>query len=115
MGLCPVEAILPYLAIRGKQLGPLFILADNTMLTRATFTSALKSILSKLDLNAHLYNTHNFRIGGATAANKAGVSELHIKALGRWQSDAYQRYIRTYLEQLANLSKPIVQGTDTDL
>ena len=82
--VCPVEAILPYLAIRGKQLGPLFVLADNTMLTRAIFTSALKSILSKLDMNAHLYNIHSFRIGGATTANKAGVSELHIKALGHW-------------------------------
>ena len=35
--VCPVEAILPYLAIRGKQPGPLFVLADNTMLTRANF------------------------------------------------------------------------------
>ena len=75
--------------------GPLFVLTDNTMLTRAIFASALKSILSELDLNAHLYNTHSFRIGAATVANKAGVSELHINALGHWQSDAYQRYIRT--------------------
>ena len=87
--VCLVEAILQYLTIRGKQPGPLFILADNTMLTRAIFTSALKSILSKLDLNAYLYNTHSFWIGGATAANKAGVSKLHIRALSRWQSDAY--------------------------
>lgn len=101
--VCPVEGILPYFAIRGKQPGPLFVLADNTMLTRAIFTSALKSILSKLDMNAHLYNTHSFRIGGATTTNKAGVSELHIKALGHWQSDAYQRYTGTHPEQLANL------------
>ena len=107
----PVEAILPYLAIRGKQPGPLFVLADNTMLTRAIFASALKSILSELDLNAHLYNTHSFWIG---AANKAGISELHIKALGRWQSDAYQRYIKTPPEQLADLSKQIVRGTNND-
>ena len=59
---CPVEPILPYLAIRGKQPDPLFVLADNTMLTRAIFTSALKSILSELDLNVHLYNTHSFQI-----------------------------------------------------
>ena len=96
-------------------MGPLFVQADNTMLTRAIFTSALKSILSELDLNAHLYNTHSFQFGAATAANKAGVSKLHIKALGRWQSDAYQRYIRTPPEQLANLSKQIVQGTNNDI
>ena len=112
--VCPVEAILPYLVIRGKQPGPLFVLADKTMLTRAIFASALKSILSELDLNAHLYNTHSFRIGAATAANNAGVSELHIKALGRWKSDAYQRYIRTPPEQLASLSQQIVQVTNND-
>ena len=44
--VCLVEAILPYPAIRGKQPGPLFVLADNTMLTRAIFTSALKCILT---------------------------------------------------------------------
>ena len=112
--VCPVEAILPYLAITGKQPGPLFVLADNTMLTRAIFASALKSILSELDLNAHLYNTHSFRIGAAMTANKAGISELYIKALGRWQSDTYQRYIKTPPEQLPDLSKQIVQGSNND-
>ena len=85
----------------------MFVLADNTMLTRAIFASPLKSILSELDLNAHLYNAHSFRIGAAITANKAGISELHIKALGRWQSNAYQRYIKTPPEQLADLSKQI--------
>ena len=77
--VCPVKAILPYLAIRGKQPGPLFVLADNIMLTRAIFASALKSILSELDLNAHLYNTHSFRIRAATTANKAGISNFILR------------------------------------
>ena len=85
------------------------------MVTRAIFASPLKSILSELDLNAHLYNTHSFRIGAATKANRAGISELHIKALGRWQSDAYQRYIKTPPEQLADLSKQIVRENNNDL
>ena len=43
------------------------------------------------------------------AANKAGLSKLHIMTLGCWKSDGYQRYIRTLPEQLANLSKQTVQ------
>ena len=40
------------------------------------------------------YNTHSFRIGAAASAKQAGVSDSHLKALGRWKSDAYKKYIR---------------------
>ena len=46
--VCSVEALVSYLAIRGKQPGPLFILSDNTMLTRGIFADKLKIILNKL-------------------------------------------------------------------
>ena len=109
--VCPVQAMLLYLAIRGKQPGPLFVLSDNTMLTRHYFASALKDTIGKLNLDTHSYNTHSFRIGAATSAKQAGISDTHIKTLGRWQSDAYQRYIRTSPQELASLSKQLIQGT----
>ena len=68
-------------------------------------------ILEKLSLKVHHYNTHSFRIGAATSAKQAGISDVHIKTLGRWQSDAYQRYIRTPPQQLANLTKILVHKT----
>ena len=107
--VCPVQVFLLYLAIRGKQ--PLFLLSDNTMLTRHYFASALKDTIGKLNIDTHTYNTHSFRIGADTSAKQAGVSDTHIKTLGRWQSDAYQRYITTSPKELASLSKQLIQGT----
>ena len=78
---------------------------DRKMLTRQTFSTELDCILSKLKLDKGSYNTHSFRIGAATSAMKAGIPETQIKMLGRWQSDAYQRYVRTAPEDLAKLSK----------
>ena len=109
--ICPVHAIVSYLAIRGNHPGPVFTFSDGRMLTRAIFGSELDRILEKLSLKVHHYNTHSFRIGAATSAKQAGISDVHIKTLGRWQSDAYQRYIRTPPQQLANLSKMLVHKT----
>ena len=111
--VCPVQVMLLYLAIRGKQPGPLFVLSDNTMLTRHYVASALKDTISKLNLDTHSYNTHGFRIGAATSAKQAGISDTHNKTLGRWQNDVYQRHIRTSLQELASLSKQLIRTRNT--
>ena len=93
--VCPVRAILPYLALRGNRLGPFFMGTNGKMLTRQTFNTELDHIISELKLDRGSYNTHSFRIGAATSAMEAGIPETQIKMLGRWQSDAYQGYVRT--------------------
>ena len=103
--ICPVHAVVLYLTIRGNHSGPVFTFSDGRMLTREIFGLELDCILGKLNLKVHHYNTHSFRIGAATSAKQADISNVHIKTLGRWQSDAYQRYIRTPPQQLANISK----------
>ena len=50
------------------------------------------------------YNTHSFRIGGATALLAAGCTIEMIKAMGRWESDVAEIYTRPTLQQLVNLS-----------
>lgn len=107
--ICPVSAVLPFLAVRGNQQGPLFLLNDGRMLTRQLFSTFLDDILKELQLNQSHFNTHSFRIGAATTAKEAGVDDTYIKMLGRWQSDTYQQYIRTPPEQLARLSKALVK------
>jgi len=43
--VCPVKAVLPYLAICGSSLGPLFAFEDETPLTRTRFKSLLSATL----------------------------------------------------------------------
>ena len=88
--ICPVDAIVKYLIIRGKRNGPLFLWPNGMKLTRPLFASALANILRKLNISPQLYNTQSFCIRAATSANQAGLSPLQIKTLGRWLPEIYQ-------------------------
>ena len=87
--ICPVQAIVSYLAAQGSRTGPLFLDQNNTMLTREGFSLALDKLLSQLHLDKGQFNMHSFRIGAENLAKQAGMSNLHIKTLGRWRSDVY--------------------------
>lgn len=110
-GVCPISAILPYLAIRGARYGPLFLTAEGTYLTRGIFASLLADTLQQAGVDSRGYNTHSFRIGAATTAKEKGISDVHIKMLGRWKSSAYQLYVKTPQEQLAKLSSQLVSNS----
>ena len=107
IAICLISGILPYLAARGNKPGPLFITQDGKGLTRQAFSALLDSLLSKLHLDTKCFNTHSFRIGAATSAAHTHIPDTYIKMLGRWQSDAYQRYIKTPPQELAMLSKQL--------
>ena len=102
--LCPVAALLSYLAIRGQHAGPLFCFQDGRCLTRSRLVHNLRSVLSQVGVNAANYSGHSFRIGAASTAAAKGVPDSTIKMLGRWESSAYMLYIRTPREQLANIA-----------
>ena len=109
--ICPLKGILPYLALRGRRDGPLFIFSDGKGLTRQLFSSMLANFfLRELNMDAKCYNTHSFRIGAATSAKMANIPDTYIKMLGRWRSDTYQQYIKTPPEELAKLSKHLTSG-----
>ena len=105
--VCPVNAILAYLAVRDSSPGPLFKLTDGSFLTRQQFAVLISNTLKLAGIDDKHYNTHSFRIGAATSAKEAGISDVQIKMLGRWKSEAYQLYVRTPREQLAKLSKQL--------
>jgi len=109
--VCPLKAILPYMVTRGTKLGPFFLTTDNKPLTCQRFHTSLSNLLDKIGLPARDYNIHSFRIGAATTAKDAGVSDTHIQMIGRWQSSAYQRYIQTSPSQLAKLTKLLAHHT----
>ena len=106
--LCPVAALLAYLAVRPAVNGPLFIFADSTPLTRERLVESVRRALRQAGVSAVGYSGHSFRIGAATSAAQAGMEDSVIKMLGRWESSAYQRYIQTPRTTLASFSTRLV-------
>jgi len=107
---CPVSGILPYLAARGNWEGPVFLTEKGKGLTLQMFSNRIDADLERLQIDLCQYDTHSFCIGAATTAAQAHIPEVHIKMLGRWHSDTYQRYIKTPPQQLAQLSRHLASA-----
>ena len=105
--MCPVAALLGYLVVRPAGDNPLFIFRDGTPLKRDRFVKEVKAALALVHIDHQGYSGHSFRIGAAPMATQAGVPEHRVKMLGRWNSEAYQVYIRTPRESLATVSQAI--------
>ena len=106
--LCPVAALLAYLALHGKGHGPLFRFKDGRPLTRPRLVTAIRTALEAAGFNPGDFAGHSFRIGAATTAAACGVPVDVIKTLGRWKSQAYQLYVRLPKSQLAAISQKLV-------
>ena len=76
--LCPVAAVLAYLAARGNKPGPFstLLMANHT-----------REALSQVGINASSYTGHSFHIGAATVAVAVGIQDSTIKMLGQWKSE----------------------------
>ena len=109
--LCPVSALLAYLAVRGSAPGPLFRLRDGCYLTKEVFITRVREALSVLGYDEESYAGHSFRIGAATTAAEQGVEDSIIKMLGCWESSAFQRYVRASHQSLAAMSTRLVTPT----
>ena len=114
--LCPVSALLAYLAIRPSTPGPLFVFQDGTPLSRRQLVLHLRDALSQIGIDVTNFSGHSFRIGAASTAAKAGLSDSFIQKLGRWKSDAFTAYIRTPANDLAAASAVLsqVEGSQSE-
>ena len=92
--LCPVAAILQFIATRGGHPGPFFIDSSQRVITKQWFVGHIRNTLNTLGLPQHNYAGHSFRAGAATTAALAGVEDSTIQTLGRWQSAAFLQYVR---------------------
>ena len=101
--LCPVGAILAYMALRGPGEGPFFRFQNGLPLSRSRLVSALLKVLTEAGFNPEDYAGHSCRIGAAACGIPAGT----IKTLGRWKSEAYRLYVRLPREYLAGVSKTL--------
>ena len=73
-------------------------------LTRQRLVTKLREVLQEVGLHPEKYAGHSFCIGVATTARACGVQDSLIKAMGRWESVAYQLYamcrlLRSSLQQ----------------
>jgi hypothetical protein len=103
---CPVAALrnLFHRFPQSTPTDPLFARAHGHPFSRHYFIAALRACLRHLGIGGH-YSSHSFRRGAATSARRAGLSDSEIQLLGRWQSDAYKRYIDIHPEQLYLISR----------
>lgn len=93
--VCPIVHLLAYLRIRPA--GPnlhLFIFQNGMSVSRLNFTKVLRMCLKAANIPDKNIRSHSFRIGGATYMAGQGMSDSQIRALGRWRTDAFKRYIR---------------------
>ncbi len=93
--LCPVQSLVDYISHRGLSEGPLFCTVDGRPVQRKLFSEILSTVLNHCGLDPTKYKGHSFRIGAATFAAESGFSDAQIRAMGRWKSDAFRKYIRT--------------------
>ena len=105
--VCPVAAVLGYVASWGAQPGAFFLGTRKEPIRKSTFVAKFRRILETLGFPQHQYADHSFRIGAATTAALAGVEDSTIQLLGQWQSAAFLRYVRTPQDRLAALSSTL--------
>jgi hypothetical protein len=104
--LSAVDALIQYLQVRKNKEGPLFILNHSQTLTKVEFNTTLKNCLLACGLDSARYKGHRFRIGAATCAAQKGFSDAQIRTLDRWQSNAFQKYIRSNDTSTVNSHSP---------
>ena len=88
------ESVTQYSRIRPKTEGQYFCHSNGTPLTQNQFRQMLQKALRFLGKPKTTFQTHSFRIGGATHLYKKAVPEHVIREFGRWKSSVYKRYIR---------------------
>lgn len=93
--ICPYLLLRQYVVLRGPLPGPLYTLNGTSAVPREWFNLSLKRCLQACHLNASAYTSHSFRIGAASHAAGQGFTDAQIRLMGRWNSDAFKKYIRT--------------------
>ena len=87
--LCPVAAMLSYLAVRPSTPGP-FVHQDGRPLL---CPGLVRAVLASAGVDTSRYSGHSFRIGAATTAAQAGLQDSLIQMLG---DGGHQHFCRMF-------------------
>ena len=96
---CPFTIVREFLNARGNydnDSEPCFVFRDKTKVKPTHVRKLLKKMLTKLNLNPHLYNTHSMRAGRCTDLVKHfGKSISEVMRAGRWRTtSSVMKYIK---------------------
>jgi hypothetical protein len=110
---CPVTHMEALLRSRPDSQGfrPLFEL-DNGGFPRAAVLAALKRRLYNVNIPMGSFRGHSFRRGAAQYAHDRGLSQPEIQCLGRWTSEAVERYFAKGTAAALRLQARLAFGTD---
>ena len=56
--------------------------------------SVTRLAIASVGLDPSAFSGHSYRAGAATSAGNAGFEDWELKMMGRWNSDAYNLYLR---------------------
>ena len=109
--ICRVQALEKYISLCPPIIGPLFIHSAGKPLTKHFLTAETRRLLAMSGFNASNYAGHSYRISAATTAAEANLPLWLIKTMGRWLSDCYERYIKTPISTLSEVSAMLTNYT----
>jgi integrase len=90
---------------------PLFLHQNGRPLHKSEFVRVTKNALASVGVDPSGYSGHSYRAGAATSGAEAGLADYELQLLGRWTSDAYQRYIRAPPTLLSRLAHRLASST----
>lgn len=93
-----VDSLVEFVQLRGNRQGPLFCCLRGKPIVRSQFDKILHKCLALCGLDGSRYKGHSFRIGAASDAAQQGLSDAKIRTMGRWKSNAFQKYIRSSID-----------------
>lgn len=91
---CVVKILWQYVKARPVHCGPLFIFQDGKPVSSTYFNTILKScVMLAQGFNTN-FSAHSLRIGAATYCLSKGYTKDQISKMGRWNSQAVEKYFR---------------------
>lgn len=107
---CPLRALdkLQVLGPKPKRGAPAFVLESGKAYTGALLNGTLKKCLGKhVPQNRGYITSHSFRSGLASWLGSLGFADEEIKAIGRWNSSAFETYLRLPRTKRAAMARRI--------
>ena len=93
----PFNLTRQYLTLRGDYKSddePFFIFQGGTHVTANHMRNMLHKMLSRLNINTSLYNTHSLRGSRSCDLIKYGYTLDQVKMMGHWRSNAVYKYLK---------------------